>query len=77
LETGRDHYVTTLKNRMETASRAGSVRATSWLLERLGGPEFAPRLKLGGMEGPPIVVSSESKVTVYLPDNNRGKKPAE
>jgi hypothetical protein len=75
LEIGRDHYVTTLKNRMEVASRAGSVRATSWLLERLGGPEFASRLKVGGMEnGPPIVVSAESRVTVYLPDNGRGKK---
>ena len=79
LEHGREQVVATLKARMYRASENGSVRATSWLLERLGGPEFAPRLRLGGMDdAPAIQVSSESRVTVYIPDNGRGdRKPDE
>lgn len=74
LANGREQVVATLKMRMFRASENGSVRATAWLLERLGGPAFASRLRLGGMEdAPPIAVNTSAQVTFFLPDNGRDK----
>lgn len=76
LENGPQQLLASLKGSVVRAANNGSVRAQTWLLERLGGPEFAPRLRLSGEEGAaPIQISSESKVVVYLPDNGRGDGP--
>jgi hypothetical protein len=75
IETGRDQTLASLKVLVFKAAQKGSVRAQTWLLEKLGGPEFAPRLRLGlggDADAPAIRVNSESKVVVYLPDNGRG-----
>ena len=76
IETGRDQTLASLKGMVWKSAQKGSVRAQTWLLEKLGGPEFAPRLRLGGdADAPPIQVNTEGKVIVYLPDNGRGDGP--
>ena len=72
LINGKDTLVASLKTMVVKAAQNGSVRAQTWLLERLAGPDFAPQMRLGGIDGaPPIAVNAETQVVVYLPDNNR------
>jgi hypothetical protein len=42
-----------------------------------GGPEWRERREVGGIpDGVPISISTESRVVVYIPDNNRDdRKP--
>jgi hypothetical protein len=53
---------------------AGNINAASYWLSTHGGPEWrlTERHEIGGFDGAPISVSSQSKIIVYLPDNNRG-----
>lgn len=72
LETGREQFVASLKATLVKAAQAGSVRALTYLLDRIGGPEFAPRMRVSGEEGAaPIQINTEAKVTIFLPDNGR------
>lgn len=72
LINGKDTLVASLKTMVVKAAQNGSVRAQTWLLERLAGPEFAPQMRVGGIEGaPPIDVNARTEVVVYLPDNGR------
>lgn len=79
LREGREDTVTNLKATMLSKAQQGSIRALQYLLDRLGGLEFSPRLRLGGMgdDAPPIMVSAEAKITVYIPENGRDRKPAD
>lgn len=77
LEIGRENTVAGLKATMLGHAQRGSIRAAQYLLDRLGGLEFSPRMRLGGMDdAPPIAVSADAKITVYIPENGRDKKPA-
>jgi hypothetical protein len=72
LEHGKDQFVASLKANIVKAAQGGSVRAMTYLLDRIGGPEFSPRMRVGGMEdAAPIQVNSDTKVTIFLPDNGR------
>jgi hypothetical protein len=72
LQNGKDALVASLKTMVVKAAQNGSVRAQTWLLERLAGPEFAPQMRIGGIDGAsPIPVATETQVSIYLPDNNR------
>ena len=72
LQNGRDTLVASLKTMVVKAAQNGSVRAQTWLLERLAGPEFAPQMRIGGIEGgSPIAVTADATVSIYLPDNHR------
>jgi hypothetical protein len=72
LEHGKDQFVASLKANIVKAAQGGSVRAMTYLLDRIGGPEFSPRMRIGGMEdAAPIQVNSDTKVTIFLPDNGR------
>lgn len=77
LEIGRENTVAGLKATMLGHAQRGSIRAGIYLLDRLGGLEFSPRLRLGGMgdDAPPIAFSADAKITVYIPENGRDKKP--
>lgn len=71
LENGRDQLVAGLKAQIVKAAQNGSVRAQTWLLERLGGPEFAPKLRLSQDDPPAVPIVADAKVEIYLPDNSR------
>jgi hypothetical protein len=76
LEIGREDTIAGLKGIMLAHAQRGSIRAAQFLIEKLGGAEFAPRLRVGGIEdAPPIKVSAEARITVYIPDNGRDKPP--
>lgn len=72
LQHGHSHLITTLKSLVVRAAQNGSVRAQTWLLERLDPETFGPRLRLGGLEAElPLLPDGDAKVTIYLPDNAR------
>lgn len=72
LETGKEQLVASIKTALVKSAQGGSVRAMTYLLDRIGGPEFAPRLRLGGdADAPPIEVNMKAQVSLYLPDNGR------
>ena len=53
----------------------GSVRATTWLLERLDPDQFAPRYRQPEGEAMPLLPiegGEAARVEIYLPDNSRG-----
>jgi hypothetical protein len=61
------------------AALAGNMHAAKYWLSTHGGPEWRiiEGRQIGGLEGaPPIAVSTDAKVVVYLPDNGRDQ-PAE
>lgn len=59
LEMGRENLVASLKAQVVKAAQNGNIRACTWLLERLGGPEFASRQLLGAMpDAPPVIPPS-------------------
>jgi hypothetical protein len=76
LEDGHAQVVASMGAALVRAGLAGNVNALRfWLLTR-GGPEWriTERHEVGGLEGaPPITVSGEAKVVVYLPDNGRDR----
>jgi hypothetical protein len=73
LENGRDQLVAGLKAQIVKAAQQGSVRAQTWLLERLGGPEFAPKLRVSPDDAAAqiVPVNTDAKVEIYLPVNSR------
>jgi hypothetical protein len=73
LENGRDQLVAGLKAQIVKAAQQGSVRAQTWLLERLGGPEFAPKPRFAPDDADTqiVPVNTDAKVEIYLPDNAR------
>jgi hypothetical protein len=72
LTTGKEQLVASLKTALVKSAQGGSVRAMTYLLDRLGGPEFAPRMRIGGdADAPPVEVNVNAKVSLYLPDNGR------
>jgi hypothetical protein len=77
IETGPDRFVASLKGMLVMAAQKGSVRAQTFLLEKLGGPDWAPRMGMASakdrMEAEAFASASnnEAKVTLYLPDNKR------
>jgi hypothetical protein len=56
------------------AGLAGNVNAARYWLTCHGGERWrvTERREIGGFDGAPIAVNTESKVVVYLPDNGRG-----
>lgn len=69
---GSERFVASVKAMLVRSAQKGSVRAQTYLLDKLGGPEFSPKMGLGGIEGgAPIQISADSKVMLYLPDNKR------
>ena len=74
LQFGREQLVASVKALLVKAAQNGSVRAQLAILERLGGPEWAPRQYIGGIaDAPPIALGGNVAVTVYLPDNGRDR----
>lgn len=73
LAIGRESLVANIKGLLVQSAQAGSVRAQTYLLDRIGGPEFAPRMRIGGDENnaTPILVNSDARVQIFLPDNKR------
>lgn len=70
LEHGVEHVKASLKAMILQSAQDGSVRAQTYLLDRLGGPEFAPPRR--DEVAVPLQISSEaSSVQIYLPDNGR------
>jgi hypothetical protein len=73
LGEGRERFVATIKGQLAKAAQNGSVRAQTYLLDRLGGPEFQPKLRIAPDEVP-IQVNSDARVTIFLPDNGRSER---
>jgi hypothetical protein len=75
LVDGRENLIATLKSQIVGAAMRGSVRAQTWLLERLEPEQFAPRYRQPGEDMPLIPLSDDdnpvAKVEIYLPDNAR------
>lgn len=71
LDIGKEHFIANLKALVVLSAQSGSVRAQTYLLDRLGGPEFAPRMRLSADVDPPITINADARVTIFLPDNGR------
>lgn len=72
---GKHEFLASVKGMLVRAAQGGSVRAMTYLLDRIGGPEFKPR---GSDEDRrqmeiPVIASSDGapRVTIFLPDNRR------
>lgn len=75
LDNGHGQVEAALGAAIVKAGLGGNVHAAKYWLATHGGPQWkiTERRELGGIEGgPPILISGESKVIVYLPDNGRG-----
>lgn len=75
LEQGREQLISSLKVQIVQAAMKGSVRATTWLLERLDPEQFAPRYRQPEGEPMPLLPIEGgvgARVEIYLPDNSRG-----
>jgi hypothetical protein len=60
------------------AGLGGNMFAAKYWLSTHGGPDWkvVEGREIGGLDGaPPLLVNTESKVVIYLPDNGRDKKP--
>ena len=72
LENGTEHFLATIKGMLAKSAMNGSVRAQTYLLDRLGGPDFSPRI--GGADQQPLApiqVNDNARVQIFLPDNGR------
>lgn len=72
---GKHEFLASVKAMLVRAAQGGSVRAMTYLLDRIGGPEFKPR---GSEEDRrqmeiPVIAGGDGapKVTIFLPDNRR------
>jgi hypothetical protein len=70
IKHGRERFVANIKGHLARSAQNGSVRAQTYLLDRLGGPEFAPRGR-GDEPEPAIQINADARVTIFLPDNKR------
>lgn len=68
---GREHFLANLKGMLVQAAQNGSVRAMTYMLDRLGGPDFAPRRANDDMADTPLTISASADVQIFLPDNRR------
>jgi hypothetical protein len=66
---GREHFLVTVKALVVKSAQAGSVRAQTYLLDRLD-PQFAPR-RASDEPVTPLVINGDAKVQLFLPDNGR------
>lgn len=76
LETGRDLLLASLKTKIVQAAQNGSVRAQTWLLERLAPEEFGNRLRVSpdsDVVPSTLTIQPNAQVSIYLPDNGRGE----
>lgn len=79
IETGPDRFIASLKGMLVMSAQKGNVRAQTFLMEKLGGPDWAPRMGMASakerMEAEAFASASgsveNSKVMLYLPDNKR------
>lgn len=79
IETGPERFIASLKGQLWIAAQKGNVRAQTFLLEKLGGPEWAPRMGMAAakermdqeMFASSAAASADARVTLYLPDNRR------
>lgn len=71
LKNGVEHVRANLKAMALKSAQEGSVRAQTYLLDRLGGPEFAPPRRNDDVVAPLTINAAASSVSVYLPDNGR------
>lgn len=78
IETGPERFVASLKGQLWISAQKGSVRAQTFLLEKLGGPEWAPRMGMASARDREIEALAaasgggrDAQVTLYLPDNKR------
>lgn len=78
IEHGREELISSLKAQIVQAAMRGSVRAGTWLLERLDPEQFAPRYRQPGesAETPIPLGDVDAKVEIYLPDNHRAAADA-
>jgi hypothetical protein len=74
LTEGRERFVASVKGQLAKAAQNGSVRAQTYLLDRLGGPEFQPKSRTAEIEVPVQISGGDARVTIFLPDNGRSER---
>ena len=71
LEHGREALIASLKTDIVKAAKSGSVRAQTWLLERLDPANFGRIYRPSPEDIPTAPIADGAKVEIYLPDNSR------
>jgi hypothetical protein len=72
LMLGREQFVANVKGMLVQAAQGGSVRAMTYLLDRLGGPDFVPRTRANDeIANVPLTINGNADVQIFLPDNRR------
>lgn len=71
LVNGRETLIASLKHDIVKSAKRGSVRAQTWLLERLDPDNFGRALGAPSQDTAIVPIVSDAKVEIYLPDNQR------